>query len=89
MAIASLVLGIVSLVFACVSFSVILGWLSIVALVMGIVGIVLAGVAKSKGKSGSATGGLVLSILSTIFSFVPGILWIIVIMAAAGAATAL
>lgn len=69
MAIASLVLGIVSLVFACVSFSVILGWLSIVALVMGIVGIVLAGVAKSKGKSGSATAGLVLSILSTIFSF--------------------
>ena len=89
MAIASLVLGIVSLVFACVSFSVILGWLSIVALVMGIVGIVLAGVAKSKGKSGSATAGLVLSILSTIFSFVPGIFWIIVIMAAAGAVTAL
>lgn len=89
MAIASLVLGIVSLVFACVSFSVILGWLSIVVLVMGIVGIVLAGVAKSKGKSGSATAGLVLSILSTIFSFVPGILWIIVIMAAAGAVTAL
>ncbi len=89
MAIASLVLGIVSLVFACVSFSVILGWLSIVALVMGIVGIVLTGVAKSKGKSGSATAGLVLSILSTIFSFVPGILWIIVIMAAAGAVTAL
>ena len=89
MAIASLVLGIVSLVFACVSFSVILGWLSIVALVMGIVGIVLAGVAKSKGKSGSATAGLVLSILSTIFSFVPGILWIIVIMAVTGAATAL
>ena len=89
MAIASLVLGIVSLVFACVSFSVILGWLSIVALVMGIVGIVLAGVAKSKGKSGSATAGLALSILSTIFSFVPGILWIIVIMAAAGAVTAL
>lgn len=89
MAIASLVLGIVSLVFACVSFSVILGWLSIVALIMGIVGIVLAGVAKSKGKSGSATAGLVLSILSTIFSFVPGTLWIIVIMAAAGAVTAL
>lgn len=89
MAIASLVLGIISLVLACVSFSVILGWLSIFALIMGIVGIVLAGVAKSKGKSGSATAGLVLSILSTIFSFVPGILWIIVIMAAAGAATAL
>lgn len=89
MAIASLVLGIISLVFACVSFSVILGWLSIVALVMGIVGIVLAGVAKSKGKSGPATAGLVLSILSTIFSFIPGILWIIVIMAAAGAATVL
>lgn len=86
MAIASLVLGIISLVFACVSFSVILGWLSIVALAMGIVGIVLAGVAKSKEKSGPATAGLVLSILSTIFSFVPGILWIIVIMAAAGAA---
>lgn len=86
MAIASLVLGIISLIFACVSFSVILGWLSIVALIMGIVGIVLAGMAKSKGKSGSATAGLVLSILSTIFSFVPGILWIIVIMAAAGAA---
>lgn len=83
MATASLVLGIVSLIFCFVSFSVILGWLSIVALVMGIVGIVLAGIAKSKGKGGTATAGLVLSILSTIFSFIPAILWIILISAAA------
>lgn len=80
MSIAALVLGIVSLVMSCFGF--LLGPLAIVSLVMGITGIVLAAVAKH--KQGKGTAGLVLSILSTVFSFVPGILWILAICAAAG-----
>lgn len=58
-AIASLVLGIVSIVF-----SFFLQWLG---LIIGIVGIVLAVVAKKKNPTGMATAGLVLSIIGTVF----------------------
>jgi len=77
MAIAALVLGILSLVLSIVSFNVVVGFLSIPALIMGIVGIVLAGVSLKKVHKGTA--GLVLSIISTVFSFIPAIIWIIAI----------
>ncbi len=85
MGIAALVLGIISLILSCVSFSVILGYLSIVAFVLGVTGIVLAGIVIHKG--GRATGGLVTSIIGTVFSFIPAIIWIIAIVAAANIAT--
>ncbi|MBE7063378.1 MAG: hypothetical protein IJN25_10275 [Clostridia bacterium] len=60
MAVASLVLGIVSLVFS-LFFSA-LGW---PALLCGVLGIILGAIAKKKpGASGMATAGLVLSIIS-------------------------
>ena len=59
-AIASLVLGIVSVVFSFIGLSVPFG------LVLGIVGIILGVNAKKKNPSGMATAGLVLSIIGTI-----------------------
>lgn len=82
MAVAALVLGIISLVISCGGFLV--GPLAIVALIMGIVGIVLAAVAKKKYQKGTA--GLVLSIISTVFSFIPAIFWFVALAIAAGAA---
>ena len=58
LAVASLVLGIVSIVF-----SFFIQWLG---LIIGIVGIVLGVMAKKKNPCGMATAGLVLSIIGTI-----------------------
>ena len=61
MAIASLVMGIISVVFW------FFGVTSIVSLVLGIVGIILANKAKKKGnRSGMCTAGMVLSLIGTI-----------------------
>ena len=61
MAVASLVLGIISLVIA-LFFSA-FGWLGAI---LGILGIVFAALARKKQKTGIATAGLVLSIIGTI-----------------------
>ena len=81
MAIASLILGIVSLVIAVFGFFA--GPLAIAALVMGITGIVLAGISIKKQKKG--TGGLVCSILATVFSFIPAIIWFALLAASVAA----
>ncbi len=77
MAVAALILGILSLVISVFGFFA--GPLAIVALVMGITGIVLAGISKKKQNKG--TGGLVCSILATIFSFIPAIIWVAILVA--------
>lgn len=59
MAVASLVLGIVSVVFSLIG-------LYFYGLVAGIVGIVLGVIAKKKNPSGMATAGFVLSIIGTV-----------------------
>lgn len=59
LAIASLVLGIVAIVFNFIG-------LGIVGLILGIVGIVLGVLAKKKNPTGMATAGLVLSIIGTV-----------------------
>lgn len=59
LAVASLVLGIVAIVFSFIG----LGWLG---LIIGIVGIVLGVMAKKKNPTGMATAGLVLSIIGTV-----------------------
>jgi len=56
MAVAALVLGIVSIVFSVIG-------LGIFGLIPGIVGIILGIMAKKKAPSGMATAGLVLSII--------------------------
>lgn len=56
MAVAALVLGIVSIVFSFIG-------LGIVGLIPGIVGVVLGIIAKKKAPSGMATAGLVCSII--------------------------
>ena len=64
-AVASLVLGIVSLVAAW------FGWGAILAIILSIVGIVLAVQAKKEmpaGTSGLATGGMVCSIIALVLS---------------------
>lgn len=78
MSVAALVLGIISLVIACFGFFA--GPLSIGALIMGIIGIVLASVSMKNENKGTA--GLVLSIISTVFSLVPAIIWILAIIIA-------
>ena len=64
MAIASLVLGIVSAVFAWVP------PISFVAWAAGITGIILAVKARKEAPSGIATAGLVLSIIGTALGFI-------------------
>ncbi len=59
MAVASLVLGIISLVF---SFTGAAGW---IGLIFGIIGIILGAHAKKNAPSGMATAGLVCSIIGT------------------------
>lgn len=67
MAVASLVLGICSLVFPFIG----LGWLS---MILGIVGIILGALGrKNVEKKGMATAGLVLSIISVALGL---IMWI-------------
>lgn len=65
MGIASLILGIVSVIIA-VFFST-WGWVAIIA---GIVGIILAALAKKKGEGGMATAGLVLSIIGAALGLI-------------------
>lgn len=59
LAIASLVLGIVAILFNFIG-------LGIIGLILGIVGIVLGVMAKKKNPTGMATAGLVLSIIGTV-----------------------
>ena len=67
MAVASLVLGICSLVFPFIG----LGWLSVL---LGIVGAVLGALGrKDESKRGMATGGLVMSIISIALGL---IMWV-------------
>ena len=61
MGVASLVLGIISLVMALLFSG--FGWL---AAILGLIGIVLASAARKKAKDGVATAGLVLSIIGLI-----------------------
>lgn len=60
LAITSLVLGIVAIVFSFIGLSIPFG------LIIGIVGIILGVMAKKKNPSGMATAGLVLSIIGTV-----------------------
>jgi len=75
LAIASLVLGIISIVLAFIM-------PLFVGFVCGIVGIVLAVQARKKEKTGMATAGLVCSIIGTIF----GAISVICVVACVGAA---
>jgi len=59
-AIASLVLGIISLV--CVFF----GYGALLGIILGIVGIVLGSMAKKETPSGMATAGIVMSIIAIV-----------------------
>jgi hypothetical protein len=60
LAITSLVLGIVAIVFSFIGLSIPFG------LIIGIVGIILGVMAKKKNPCGMATAGLVLSIIGTV-----------------------
>ncbi len=60
LAVASLVLGIVAIVFSFIGLSIPFG------LIIGIVGIILGVMAKKKNPCGMATAGLVLSIIGTV-----------------------
>lgn len=62
MAVASLILGICSVVCSFI------GGLNIVGLVLGIVGVVLGILAKKKEPSGMATAGIVLSIIGIVLT---------------------
>ena len=75
MGVASLVLGIISLVWSLFAGT----WISAL---IGIIGIILGAIARKQAPSGVATAGLVLSIIGTILSL---IFWI-ACLACAGAA---
>jgi hypothetical protein len=66
MAVAGLILGIISLVG---------GWFAgpFPLWLLGIVGIILSSIARKKQKSGVATAGLVLSIIGTVLALIPWI----------------
>lgn len=81
MAVASMVLGILALVFAIVG-----GGVSWLGIVIGIIGIILAAVARKNGPSGMATAGLVMSIIGTSLALV---FWLACIACVAGAESAL
>lgn len=69
---ASLVLGIISLVLALV-----LGTVApFVPLVLGLIGLILAVTANRGGRTGSATAGLVLSIIAVVISGLFMLLWL-------------
>ncbi|MDR3311501.1 MAG: hypothetical protein LBS90_09230 [Oscillospiraceae bacterium] len=68
MAVAALVLGIISAVFAV--FLPFLGWIGII---VGIVGIILGVISRKNGGGGKATAGLVLAIIGTALA---AIFWI-------------
>ncbi len=64
MAIASLVLGIISIIFAFT------GPVSFVGIIVGVVGIILGAVARKNDPSGIAIGGLVTSIIGTSMALI-------------------
>ena len=86
MAIAALVLGIISLVLSVISFF-LLGWLCFIALALGILAIVFACVVRKKGEK--ATGGLVCGIIGTSISSIWSIVYIILIALAISVAGAI
>jgi hypothetical protein len=71
LAIASLVMGIVSIVLSCCCGS---------GIVFGIAGIIMAIVANKKTKTGVGTAGLVCSIIGTVFSVI-GLIYYIAVLA--------
>jgi len=78
MAVASLVLGICSLVFPFIG----LGWLSVI---VGIVGVILGALGrKNPEKKGMATAGLVMSVISIALGL---IMWIACVACVGGLAT--
>lgn len=79
MAIASLILAIVGLIF---SFIPALNWIGVL---LGIVAIILGAIGKKKTGSGAATAGLVIGILAVVF----GLILYIACVACAAAAGAL
>ena len=78
MGVASLVLGIISLVWSLFAGT----WISAL---IGIIGIILGAIARKQAPSGVATAGLVLSIIGTILSL---IFWIACLACAGTAGTA-
>ena len=74
--VASLVLGIISIVFC---------WVPLLALVGGIVGIVLSVKQRKEYSNGIATAGLVTSIIGTVFSAFYMLIWIFIGTAIGGA----
>ena len=73
LSILGLVFGILSFLVGCVGF--LAGPLSIVGLVLGIAGIVLSAIGMGKKLKGLATGGLITSIIGTLFCIIPAIFW--------------
>lgn len=71
MAVAGLVLGIVSLIMALAGIGV--WFLPFAGLVLSIIGLVLSCVARKKAKSGVATAGLVVGIISVILNGIFGV----------------
>jgi hypothetical protein len=69
MGVASLVLGIASIVFC---------WVPILGLVAGIVGLILAIKQRKESPNGIATGGLVTSIIGLVLSVIYTIFWLVV-----------
>lgn len=84
MGVASLILGIVSVVLA-LFFSG-FGWL---ASILGLVGIILGAIARKQAKTGVATAGLVLSIIGLVLGMLLYIACVACIGGLAGAAGAL
>lgn len=83
MGVASLILGIISVVLA-LFFSG-FGWL---ASILGLVGVILGAVARKKAKTGVATAGLVLSIIGLVLGLLLYIACVACIGGLAGAASA-
>lgn len=80
MAIASLVLGIIAVVFC------LMGPLAWLGLIVGVVGLVLAILARKTEKTGASTAGMVLSIIGIVLS---GIMWLACMVCASGAKQAI
>ena len=80
MGVASLVLGIISVVLA--AFFSAFGWL---VAVLGLIGVILGAVARKNGQRGAATAGLVLSIIGLVLGI---LLYIACVACVAGLAAA-